>query len=61
MLNDNEKRFSRRAARSWRNRWSARAMMGLIYVNPEGPNGNSPDPMAAAAATFVNDVRRAWR
>ena len=28
--------------------------MGLIYVNPEGPNGN-PDPLAAAA-----DIRRAF-
>lgn len=23
------------------------AQMGLVYVNPEGPNGN-PDPIAAA-------------
>ena len=32
----------------------AATQMGLIYVNPEGPNGN-PDPLAAAA-----DIRRAF-
>ena len=32
----------------------AATQMGLIYVNPEGPNGN-PDPIAAAA-----DIRRAF-
>ncbi|WP_425507049.1 catalase/peroxidase HPI [Teredinibacter haidensis] len=32
----------------------AAVQMGLIYVNPEGPNGN-PDPIAAA-----NDIREAF-
>jgi catalase (peroxidase I) len=32
--------------------------MGLIYVNPEGPNGN-PDPLAAAATSARPS--RAWR
>ncbi|QTH24841.1 catalase/peroxidase HPI (plasmid) [Rhizorhabdus wittichii] len=32
----------------------AATQMGLIYVNPEGPNGN-PDPLAAAV-----DIRRAF-
>jgi len=32
----------------------AATQMGLIYVNPEGPNGN-PDPLAAA-----QDIRRAF-
>ena len=31
--------------------------MGLIYVNPEGPNGN-PDPLAAAPATSARPSRR---
>jgi catalase-peroxidase len=33
----------------------AAVQMGLIYVNPEGPNGN-PDPLAAA-----NDIRESFR
>lgn len=33
----------------------AAVQMGLIYVNPEGPNGN-PDPMAAAV-----DIRETFR
>src|SRR6478752_5165379 len=33
----------------------AAVQMGLIYVNPEGPNGN-PDPLAAA-----NDIRETFR
>ena len=33
----------------------AATQMGLIYVNPEGPNGN-PDPLAAA-----HDIRQAFR
>ena len=33
----------------------AAAQMGLIYVNPEGPNGN-PDPLLAA-----NDIRETFR
>jgi catalase-peroxidase len=33
----------------------AAVQMGLIYVNPEGPNGN-PDPLAAAA-----DIRETFR
>jgi catalase-peroxidase len=33
----------------------AAVQMGLIYVNPEGPNGN-PDPMAAA-----HDIRETFR
>lgn len=32
----------------------AAVQMGLIYVNPEGPNGN-PDPLAAA-----QDIRQAF-
>jgi catalase-peroxidase len=32
--------------------------MGLIYVNPEGPNGN-PDPLAAAATSARPSA--AWR
>ena len=34
---------------------SAAVQMGLIYVNPEGPNGN-PDPLAAA-----RDIRETFR
>jgi catalase-peroxidase len=40
----------------------AAVQMGLIYVNPEGPNGN-PDPVAAARdirETFAR-MRRRWR
>ncbi|MEJ2615415.1 MAG: catalase-peroxidase, partial [Ignavibacteriaceae bacterium] len=33
----------------------AAVQMGLIYVNPEGPNGN-PDPVAAA-----KDIRETFR
>src|SRR5208283_4317353 len=33
----------------------AAVQMGLIYVNPEGPNGN-PDPVAAA-----RDIRETFR
>ena len=33
--------------------------MGLIYVNPEGPNGN-PDPIAAGQATYAIRLA-AWR
>src|ERR1700727_1310780 len=33
----------------------AAVQMGLIYVNPEGPNGN-PDPLAAA-----RDIRETFR
>ena len=39
---------------SWRTPLGA-VQMGLIYVNPEGPNGN-PDPMAAA-----RDIRETFR
>ena len=45
------------ATASWQNPLAA-VQMGLIYVNPEGPNGN-PDPVAAA-----HDIREtfaAWR
>ena len=34
----------------------AAVQMGLIYVNPEGPNGN-PDPVLAAK-TFVKTFGR---
>src|SRR5215212_8378596 len=33
--------------------------MGLIYVNPEGPNGN-PDPVTAAAIRRWSDRRLKW-
>ena len=33
----------------------AAVQMGLIYVNPEGPNGN-PDPIAAA-----KDIRETFK
>ena len=33
--------------------------MGLIYVNPEGPNGN-PDPLACRPG-HPRDLRAAWR
>ena len=37
----------------------AAVQMGLIYVNPEGPNGN-PDPVAAAR-DIRRDVSLGWR
>jgi catalase-peroxidase len=36
------------------NRYTGAVQMGLIYVNPEGPNGN-PDPLAAA-----HDIRETF-
>ncbi len=36
----------------------AAVQMGLIYVNPEGPNGN-PDPLAAA--TDIRETLAAWQ
>ncbi len=36
----------------------AAVQMGLIYVNPEGPNGN-PDPLLSAQD--VRETLPAWR
>ena len=48
------RRALQRRPRARRTR-SAAVQMGLIYVNPEGPNGN-PDPLAAA-----RDIRETFR
>ena len=45
------------ATANWR--IPAAVQMGLIYVNPEGPNGN-PDPLAAAA-DIRETFKLAWR
>ena len=53
-LGDRRYKGERRARKSpWRRQ------MGLIYVNPEGPDGN-PDPIAAAIPLFARRSP-AWR
>ncbi len=51
MLKDNDKRYDKKGELE---KPLAAVQMGLIYVNPEGPNGNS-DPIAAAA-----DIRESF-